>query len=117
MELYRFDKECGKKISHFNSDFIMSRIIQLNGTAHIGCMYLEADGVVGYHQAVTPQVLLIIAGEGKVRGENNEYIKVQAGDAVFWQNGEWHETITSHGLTAMVIESEDISPSLFMATK
>jgi hypothetical protein len=42
---------------------------------------------------------------------------VQAGDAVFWQKGEWHETITSHGLTAMVIESEDISPSLFMATK
>nr|WP_042200576.1 cupin [Paenibacillus camerounensis] len=106
-----------EKISHINSDFVMSRMIQLNGTAHIGCAYLEADGVIGYHQAVTPQFLLIIAGEGKVRGEHNEYIRVQAGEAVFWQKGEWHETITSAGLTAIVIESESLSPSLFMALK
>lgn len=28
MELYRFDKETGKRITKFNSDFVMSRIIQ-----------------------------------------------------------------------------------------
>jgi mannose-6-phosphate isomerase-like protein (cupin superfamily) len=117
MELYRFDKEMGKAISKFDSDFMMSRIIQTEMATHIGCMYLEVDGVIGYHQAVTPQILLIVAGEGEVRGEKDEYFKVQAGDAVFWEKDEWHETRTKKGLTAIVIENEELSPSLYMTLK
>jgi quercetin dioxygenase-like cupin family protein len=44
-------------------------------------------------------------GEGYVRGEKEEYIKVQSGDAVFWEKDEWHETKIGTGLTAIVIES------------
>ncbi|CAH1194223.1 hypothetical protein PAECIP111892_01478 [Paenibacillus auburnensis] len=114
MEFYRFDKERGRRITKFDSDFLMSPIIQTAQGAHIGCMYLEADGLIGYHQAVSPQILLIIAGEGEVRGEANEYFKVEAGDAVFWQKDEWHETKTTNGLTGIVIESEDMKPSFLM---
>ncbi len=56
-------------------------------------------------------------GEGYVRGENEEYVKVQAGDAVFWERDEWHETKSMIGLTAIVIESEELNPSLFMPIK
>lgn len=83
MELYQFSKDSGKKITEFNSDFTMSRILQTNKSAHIGCMHLEENGVVGYHQAVVPQLLIIINGEGYVRGKDEEYVKVQTGDAVF----------------------------------
>jgi quercetin dioxygenase-like cupin family protein len=117
MEIYRFDKERGKRISLFGSNFVMSRIIQTDKAAHIGCMYLEADDMIGLHQAVCPQILLIIAGEGEVKGNKEEYIKVQAGDAVFWQKDEWHETITAKGLTGIVIESEELTPALFMSVK
>lgn len=117
MEFYRFDKEIGKRISKFNSDFIISRIIQTEKAAHIGCMYLKEKGIMGYHQAVVPQILLIMAGEGYVRGEKNEYFKVEAGDAVFWEKDEWHETKTTNGLTAIVIESEELTPSSFMTFK
>jgi quercetin dioxygenase-like cupin family protein len=117
MEFYRFGQEVGKQISKFNSDFIMSRIIQTEHAAHIGCMHLEAGGVIGYHQAVTPQLLLILVGEGLVRGEQDEYVTVQAGDAVFWNKEEWHETKTATGLTAIVIESEELHPSLYMSLK
>ncbi|MED1802926.1 cupin [Brevibacillus porteri] len=117
MELYRFDKEIGKRITKFNSDFIMSRIIQTEKIAHIGCMHLEANGIIGYHQAVVPQLLLIMVGEGYVRGEKNEYFKVEAGDAVFWEKDEWHETKTTIGLIAIVIESEELTPSSFMTFK
>ncbi len=117
MEFFRFGHEVGKRISKFNSDFIMSRIIQTEQAAHIGYMYLEADGVIGYHQAVTPQLLLILVGEGMVRGEKDEYVKVEAGDAVFWSKDEWHETKTATGLTAIVIESEELNPSLYMSVK
>lgn len=117
MELYTFAKENGKFITNFSSNFMMSRIIQTDKTTHIGCMYLEENGVIGYHQAVVPQLLLVVGGEGYVRAETEEYIKVQSGDAIFWQKDEWHETKTDVGLTAIVIESEALNPSAFMALK
>lgn len=117
MEIYKFNKENGKSISTFNSNFIMSRILETNKAAHIGCMYLDQNGIIGYHQAVVPQLLLIIDGEGYARGQEEEYISVQTGDAVFWDKDEWHETKTDVGLTAIVIESEELTPSLFMPVK
>lgn len=114
MELFKFDKSSGKEISKFNSDFIMSQIVQTTQSAHIACMHLEKNGVVGYHQAVSPQLLLIVSGAGLVRGEQEEYVKVQSGDAVFWKKDEWHETKTETGLMAIVIESEELSPSIQM---
>ncbi|CAM5215257.1 Cupin OS=Ureibacillus acetophenoni OX=614649 GN=SAMN05877842_11970 PE=4 SV=1 [Ureibacillus acetophenoni] len=77
-------------------------------------MYLEENGIIGYHQAVVPQLLLIMNGEGFVRGESEEYFKVQPGDAVFWEKDEWHETKTDKGLTAIVIESEELNLERFM---
>lgn len=75
MELYTFAKENGKSITNFNSNFMMSRIIQTDKTTHIGCMYLEGNGVIGYHQAVVPQLLLVVSGEGYVRGERKSPLK------------------------------------------
>jgi quercetin dioxygenase-like cupin family protein len=117
MEFFKFSEDSGKKISKFNSDFVMSRIIQTEKPTHVGCMYLEENGVIGYHQAVVPQLLLVMNGEGYVRGDKEDYIKVQSGDAVFWEKDEWHETKTDTGLTAIVIESEELSPSSFMPLK
>ncbi len=117
MEIFTFNKDSGKRISQYNSDFIMARIIQTNMSAQIGCMHLDKNGIVGFHKAVVPQLLLIVNGEAYVRGEKDEYCRVKSGDAVFWEKDEWHETKTDTGLTAIVIESEELSPSLFMPLK
>lgn len=115
MEFYKFTKENGKKISHFNSNFILTRIIETEKKANISCMHLEENGIIGYHQAAVPQLLLVMDGEGLVRGEEEMYFPVQAGDAVFWVEGEWHETKTEKGLTAIVIECGELKPEHFMA--
>jgi len=60
MEFYKFSKESGKRISKFNSNFIMSRVLQTDKAANIGCMNLEENGVVGYHQAVLYSLFKII---------------------------------------------------------
>jgi len=73
-------------------------------------MHLGENGIVGYHQAVSPQLLLIVSGEGLVRGEQEEYFNVETGDAVFWNKGEWHETKTGKGLMAIIIESQELLP-------
>lgn len=46
MEFYKFNKDSGKRISKFNSDFIMSRIIQTSKVTNIGCMHLDRNGIV-----------------------------------------------------------------------
>ena len=117
MEFYKFSQDTGKRISKFNSNFIMSRVIQTDKASNIGCMHLEENGIVGYHQAVVPQLLLVMNGEGYVRNDEVQNIKVQPGDAVFWEKDEWHETKTDKGLTAIVIESSELNPSLFMTLK
>src|SRR5690625_7893919 len=111
MKNYSFQKEVGRKVTKFNSDFIMSRITQTKGKAQIGCMHLDKNGVIGYHQAVVPQLLLIVSGEGWVRSETDGVIKVHSGEAVFWEKNEWHETKTDTGLTEIVIESKELDTS------
>jgi len=115
LKIFNFSKRHGHPITHFDSQFIMSRIVMTESTTTIGCMHLEKDGVIGYHQAASDQLLLIMNGEGFVRTSNTDQTEVQAGHAIFWKAGEWHETVSEKGLTAIVIESEKIDPDrIFM---
>lgn len=112
MEIYSFQKAFGKRITHFQSDFVMTKISQSSRSTSIGVMYLEENGVIGFHQTTTPQLLLVVSGTGYVSINQEEYIQVGVGDAIFWEQGEWHETKTKKGMTAVVLEGEKISPSL-----
>lgn len=80
-------------------------------------MYLEANGIVGFHEAVSSQLLLVVNGQGWVRCDLNQVAHVSMGDAVFWEQGEWHETKTETGLTAIVIESGDLDPARFLSSR
>lgn len=72
---------------------------------HIGCMRLEPGGLIGMHPAATPQLLAVVEGDGWLRGEDGVKTPISAGGAVFWTEGEMHETGTDSGLVAIVIES------------
>lgn len=63
MEIYQFRKDVGKKNTKFDSDFILSRVAQTQSLSQIVCMYLEENGKIGYHQAVVPQLFLVVNGE------------------------------------------------------
>ena len=82
--------------------------------ARIGFMYLDPGGVIGYHQATVPQLLLVVSGEGWVLGKEGDKQRIVQGEAAFWEYGEGHETSTETGLTAMVIECEELEPSRFL---
>ena len=117
MEFYTFGKESGKQIAKFQSDFIMSRILLTDKEINIGCMHLDENGIVGYHQAVVPQLLLVVSGQADVRNEEDTYFNIKPGDAVFWEKDEWHETKSETGLTAIVIQGNELNPALYMPTK
>lgn len=117
LKIFRFDADAGKRVTKYDSDFIMSRIVQTEKASYIGCMHLKSGGVVGYHQAVIPQLLLVVDGEGVMRGQENSWVQVRPGEAEFWERDEWHETKTKKELTAIVIESETLTPEDFMPVK
>ncbi|WP_046213568.1 cupin domain-containing protein [Paenibacillus wulumuqiensis] len=109
MKIYNFGSETGKNIESFNSkNLIMTRILKETKDTHIGCMYIGENGIVGLHQAPVPQLLLVVSGEGTVKGKENKEFSIRAGFAAYWEAQEWHETKTETGLTAIVFEGESL---------
>lgn len=115
MKIYRFDRETGKPIEQFGSSAaIISTVARLNESTHVHCIYLEAKGMVGSHPAENPQLFMVVQGQGYLRGEGTLRTTIQAGQAIFWEKGEWHETSTDSGMVAIVLESQHLDPGEFM---
>jgi quercetin dioxygenase-like cupin family protein len=115
LRIYRFDAEVGRKVDAFNSvNFVMSKVVHLAAEARVSCAHLGPNGRIGHHQAVVPQLLLVVQGAGWVRDEAADRISVTIGHAVYWEQDKWHETTTDTGLIAIVIESEALDPADFM---
>lgn len=62
------------------------------------------------HPATFPQVLAVLEGSGEVSGADGVVEPIAAGEAVFWHEGEEHETTSGAGLTALIIEGESLDP-------
>jgi quercetin dioxygenase-like cupin family protein len=60
------------------------------------------------HPATIPQVLAVLEGSGEVSGAGGVVEPIAAGEAVFWHKGEEHETMSVAGLTALIIEGENL---------
>lgn len=71
---------------------------------------LAAGGRIARHRADVPQILAVLEGSGEVSGDDGVPQPIRAGEAVFWSQGEEHETTSASGLTALIIESEGLEP-------
>lgn len=105
MKIIRLDEIKGKKITQYDSNVIMRKVLMTKEPSHVGIVQLEEGGIIGYHDATVPQLLLIIEGEGWVRTSNEDKVRVFTGDAIIWGKGEGHETSTTKGMKAIVVES------------
>jgi quercetin dioxygenase-like cupin family protein len=65
-------------------------------------------GRIARHPASYPQILAVFDGSGNVSGPTGVDEPIEAGEAVFWQAGEEHETKTADGLTALIIEGDGL---------
>ena len=63
-------------------------------------------GRLARHPATVPQLLAVLDGSGEVSGAEGVGEPIAAGEAVFWSQGEEHETTSAVGLTALTIEGE-----------
>jgi quercetin dioxygenase-like cupin family protein len=113
MKIFQFNAHPSRAIIEYGSqNAVVAHLVRRSDQVSVVCIRLEADGVLGYHQATGDQLFLVIEGVGWVRAESTDRIPVTAGQAAFWHSGEWHETTTETGLTAIVIEGK-LSPVEF----
>lgn len=115
MKLFRFDPQIGKMIDQYSSSGVrLSKVVHLFEGAVVSCSYLDTTGVIGYHQATIPQLFLVVQGEGWVKAEAPRKTSIQAGQAAYWEKGEWHESGTETGMTVMIIEGINFDPAKWM---
>ena len=120
MKVYSFGEDVGKEITRFGSEhFKMTRILQAQDTQsiHVGCAYLGKGGHIGQHQAMSDQLFMVVQGAGWVTGSGGTRTPIATGDAVYWAQGEWHETGSDSGLTAIVFEGECLDPQSSMTER
>ena len=115
MKLYRVGPQVGRPISAFGSvNVVITPIQRAPGQVQIGCFHIGPQGRIGYHQAVGPQLFLVVHGSGWVRDASDERTPISAGTAAFWGDGEWHESGSDSGMTVIVIEGETLDPTQFL---
>ena len=71
---------------------------------------IAPGGRIARHPASCPQILAVLDGSGEVSGAAGVAEPIAAGEAVFWVEGEDHETTSERGLTALVIEGVGLEP-------
>ena len=85
--------------------------VSAGGPVQAAIFRLAPNGRIARHPATVPQILAVLEGSGSVCGADGDFQPISAGEAVFWSQGEEHETRTDHGLTALVIEGEGLQPA------
>jgi quercetin dioxygenase-like cupin family protein len=60
------------------------------------------------HPSTYPQILAVLEGSGIVSGVDGIEEPIVAGEAVFWHEGEEHQSKSAHGLTALIIEGDTL---------
>jgi quercetin dioxygenase-like cupin family protein len=82
------------------------------GAIRAAIFRIEAGGRIARHPATVPQILAVLEGAGHASGADGAFEPIAAGEAVFWEPGEEHETVSDGGLTALVLEGEGLEPSV-----
>ncbi len=67
---------------------------------------LKPGGLIGRHPAVATQLLVVLDGDATVSGADGEPVEIGPGQAAVWDRGEPHETRSSGGLRALVVEGD-----------
>jgi quercetin dioxygenase-like cupin family protein len=115
VQIFRFDRDGADSITLYDSHTIgFVRVLKSAAGASIGVMYIDAGGVVGFHQAIGDQLFMVVAGAGWVTGMDRVHVPVEAGQAAFWIDGEWHESGSASGMTAVLIEASALDPAAYL---
>jgi mannose-6-phosphate isomerase-like protein (cupin superfamily) len=91
-----------REIEHFASrGFRHTRVARGN----VQVSLVELDGVIGGHETVSSQLLVVLRGRVEVTTPD-ESSELGVGEAVRWEEGEWHETRSLEPSSVLIVEGE-----------
>ncbi len=111
MRLLEFGPDRGADVTRHRSAGV--RAVPLVRSASLGrhavsVLHIGPGGLVGRHPAPLDQIVAVVAGAGWVSGEDDVRSEVRAGQAVVFDAGEEHEIGSADGMTAFVVEADDL---------
>jgi mannose-6-phosphate isomerase-like protein (cupin superfamily) len=91
-----------REIEHFSSHGFRHTRVALG---HVQVSLADLNGAIGGHEASSDQLLILVSGRVAVstRDESGE---LGVGEAVRWEEGEWHETRSLEPSTVLIVEGE-----------
>jgi mannose-6-phosphate isomerase-like protein (cupin superfamily) len=92
-----------REIEHFGSAGFTHTRVARGETFQVSLVTL--DGVIGGHDAASRQLLVVIAGRVAC-STREETVELGVGEAVVWQEGEWHETRSLEQSKLLIVEGE-----------
>ena len=114
MQTLSFRGDDGRAIDAFGSEGVtmspLTEPFERGAAVQAACFRLEPGGRIGRHPATVRQLLAVVEGSGWASGADGVAHAIAAGDAVFWETDEEHETWTDDGLTAVILEGETLAP-------
>ena len=112
MRIVEFSRSSAQPIELFGSISASSvRIADGNGEAHVYCLYFGPGGIIGEHPTGFEQLFLVVNGSGWVAGADGSRVTLNAGQGVFFENGERHSKGSEAGMTALMIQVSSLHAS------
>lgn len=110
MRFFRFDRAAGTPYKALRSkNTMLNRVAEIKGEAQVDVLHMGPRADIEPHKAGVPQLLMVVQGAGYVQAGTTRRA-INAGQAVFWDEGEEYEIGSDYGLIALVIESKALDP-------
>ena len=90
-----------RAIEHFGSSGFHHTRLARGETFQVSLA--DLDGVIGGHDAASPQLLVVLSGRVRCSTRDEE-VELDEGEAVAWREGEWHETRSLEASRVLLIE-------------
>jgi quercetin dioxygenase-like cupin family protein len=115
MRFFRFDPAVARPITDWATRGVgVASLLHLDLDADVNCLQFAPDSILGRHPTGRRQLFAVIDGEGWVSGADGLSHPLRAGQAVFWDIGESHESGSAAGMTVIVIQANRLDPSRTM---
>jgi quercetin dioxygenase-like cupin family protein len=92
----------------------VTRLLETEGAAGVAFMRYAPGGVLGRHDTGLPQLFVVVDGEGWVSGADGAHLRIDAGEAAYWETGESHESGSDIGMTALIVQSTALDPETML---
>src|SRR5690348_2031164 len=109
MEIFEFGRNEWRITRHESTGLLATRIATSEGTVRLTHLKVEPGGTIGTHPAPSPQMFLMITGDGWIAGSDGTRILITAGQGVCWARDEEHTSGTDNGFTAIAVEGSPLT--------